>query len=81
MNELACCVVSSYPESVVVRTLPNDVGVGVRSVAEWAFGREGVSISYGDLAVIKLSVYEFNYGDTLPRSGVELFMYAAAHPL
>ncbi len=57
MNELACCVVSSYPESVVVGTLSNDVGAGVRHVAEWAFGRGGVSISHGDLAVLKLAVY------------------------
>ncbi len=65
----------------MVGTLPNDVGAGDRPVAEWAFVRGGVSISHGDLAVITLAVYEFNYGDVLHRSGVGLFMYGAAHPL
>ncbi len=81
MNKLACCVVSSYPESFVVGTLPNDACAEVKPVAEWAFVRGGVSISHGDLAVIKMAVYEFNYGGALHRSRVELFVYGAAHHL
>ena len=41
----------------------------------------GVSISHDDLAVIKLAVYEFKYDGALHRSGVELFVYGAAHHL
>jgi hypothetical protein len=72
---------SSYPEALVIGALPRDVGAGVRPVAEWAFVRWGVSISHGDLAVIKLTVYEFKYGGALRGSGVELFVYGAAYHL
>ena len=65
----------------MIGTLPSDVGAGVRPVAEWTFVRWGVSISHGDLAVIKLTVYEFKYGGALRRSGVELFVYGAADHL
>ena len=81
MNELACCIVSSYPEAFVVRTLPSDVGAGVLPMAERTCARWGVSISHGNLAVIELAIYEFKYGDTFRRSGVELFVYSAAHYL
>ena len=50
-------------------------------MAEWAFVRWGVSISHGDLAVIKLAVYEFKYCGALHGSGVELFVHGAAHHL
>ncbi len=65
----------------MIGTFPSDVGARVRPVAEWAFVRWGVSISHGDLAVIKLAVYEFKYGGALRGSGVELFVYGAAHHL
>ena len=65
----------------MIGTLPSDVGAGVRPVAEWTFVRWCVSISHGDLAIIKLTVYEFKYGGALRRSGVELFVYSAAHYL
>ncbi len=65
----------------MIGTFPSDVGAGVRSVAEWTFVRRGVSISHGDLSVIKLTVYEFKYGGALRRSGVELFVYGAADHL
>ena len=65
----------------MIGTLPSDVGASVRPVAEWAFVRWGVSISHGDLAVIKLTVYEFKYGSALCGSGVELFVYGPAYHL
>ena len=65
----------------MVEALPSDVGAGVRHVAEWTFVRWGVSISHGDLAVIKLTVYEFKYGGTLRGSGVDFFFNGAAHHL
>ena len=65
----------------MIGTFPSDVGAGVRLVAEWAFVRWGVSISHGNLAVIELAIYEFEYGYTVRRSGVEFFVYRAAHGL
>ena len=65
----------------MVWTLPSDVGAGVLPLAERACVRWSVSISHGNLAVIELAIYEFEYGDTFRRSGVELFVYSAAHYL
>ncbi len=45
-------------------------------MAEWTSVRWGVSISHGNLAVIELAVYEFKYGDTLRRIGVEFLCMA-----
>ena len=81
MNELACGIVSSYPEAFVVRTLPSDVGARVLPLAERTGVRWGVSISHGNLAVIELAIYEFEYGYAVRRSGVEFFVYRAAHCL
>ena len=74
-------MVSTYPDALVIGTHPSEEGAGVRPVAEWTFVRWGVSISHGDLAVIKLTVYEFKYGGVLRGSGVELFVYGAAYHL
>ncbi len=65
----------------MVWTFPSDVGAGVRPVAERAGVRWGVSISQGNFAVVELAVYEFKYGGTLRRSGVEFFVDGAAHRL
>ena len=65
----------------MVGTLSSNVGAGVRYVADWTFVRLGVSMSHGELAVVKLTVYEFKYGGALRGSGVEFFVYGAADHL
>ncbi len=50
-------------------------------MAERASVRWGVSISHGNFAVVELAVYEFKYGGTFRRVGVEFFVDGAAHRL
>jgi hypothetical protein len=79
MDELASRIVAANAQSFVVRAFSSYVRARVWFVAEWTLICWGVAISLGELAIVKLSVYELQKGCSLPRVVYELLLKQFAY--